>query len=60
MGVLQIDAQKNAFWKLAHKKARPAEERPGKGQADREGTRYVKVAPARCRVYRFSISGVLP
>lgn len=47
IGSLQIDALRNGFWKPAHKKARPAEERPGKRQADREGTRYVKVAPAR-------------
>ncbi|TWG96578.1 hypothetical protein L614_000600001150 [Ochrobactrum sp. J50] len=43
---------------LAHKKARPAEERPGKGQAGREGTRHVKVAPARCKVCEFKESNI--
>jgi len=35
--------------KCAHKKSPAAEVRPGKEQAGREGTRPVKVAPARCQ-----------
>ena len=49
---------RSALQRLAHKKARPAEERPGKGQAGREGTRHVKVAPARCKVCEFKESNI--